>query len=99
MRPLRAFVVLLVSWAASVCAETGVTSPNPLQITNSFSPITRYTLVMPLKYLGMCAASGGVPVTSNIFAVANDEDNILRLYRREQPGYPLREFDFNSFLQ
>jgi hypothetical protein len=47
----------------------------------------------------MCDASGAVAVSSNLFVVANDEDNVLRLYRSDQPGGPVKQFDFNAFLE
>jgi hypothetical protein len=56
-------------------------------------------LVNPSQYSGMCDASGAVPVTSNLFLIANDEDNILRLYRSDQPGPPVQTYDFNAFLE
>ncbi len=58
----------------------------------------RALLVNPLVYSGMADASGAVPVSSNLFLVADDEENILRLYRTDRAGPPLKEFDMNSFL-
>lgn len=37
----------------------------------------------------MCDASGAIAVDQDHFAVANDEDNILRIYRSEQSGGPI----------
>ncbi|HEY5481214.1 MAG TPA: DUF3616 domain-containing protein, partial [Verrucomicrobiae bacterium] len=56
-------------------------------------------MVRPAHYSGMCDASGAVAVSSNLFVVANDEDNVLRLYRSDQPGQPVKQFDFNAFLE
>jgi hypothetical protein len=53
----------------------------------------------PMRYSGMCDASGAVAISSNLFAVASDEDNVLRLYRADQASMPLREFDCNAFLE
>ena len=47
----------------------------------------------------MCDASAAVPVGSGLFAVANDEDNVLRVYARDESGGPLVTFPLNSFLQ
>ena len=55
--------------------------------------------VRPMQFSGMCDASGAVAASSNLFVVANDEDNILRLYRSDQPGEPVKQFDFNAFLE
>ncbi len=56
-------------------------------------------ITRPLHYSGMCDASGAVAVGSNLFVVASDEDNTLRLYCTDQPGKPIKVFDFNGFLQ
>jgi hypothetical protein len=47
----------------------------------------------------MCDASGAVAVGTNLFVVANDEDNVLRLYRSDEPGQPVKQFDFSAFLE
>ncbi len=73
-------------------------APQPLP-SDPAPAIARFKVFRPARYPGMCDASGAVPVTSNIFAVASDEDNILRLYDRDQPGQPVKEFDCNAFLQ
>jgi Protein of unknown function (DUF3616) len=52
----------------------------------------------PIQYSGMSDASAGVAVSSNLFLVANDEDNTLRLYRTDSPGAPIREYNLNDFL-
>lgn len=52
-----------------------------------------------MQYSGMADASGAVAVSSNLFVAADDEDNTLRLYRSDQPGPPLKEFDCNAFLE
>lgn len=47
----------------------------------------------PQIYQGMCDASAAVALDANLFAVANDEDNRLRVYRRDEGGLPLQTFD------
>ena len=37
--------------------------------------------------------------TRDLFVVGNDEDSVLRIYRRDQPGPSLHSQDFASFLQ
>ena len=59
----------------------------------------RLRLTPPVEYFGMCDASAGVPVSSNRFLAASDEDNILRLYATDHPGPALKEYDMNAFLQ
>lgn len=59
----------------------------------------RAALIRPLRYTGMADASAGVAVSSNLFLAADDESNALRLYRADQGGPPIKEFDFNDFLE
>jgi len=56
-------------------------------------------LTRPSVYSGMCDASAAVAVSSNLFVVASDEDNTLRVYRSDRPGPPIKSFDFNAFLE
>lgn len=58
----------------------------------------RLTLFRPLQYNGMADASGAVAVSSNLFVAADDEENVLCLYRNDRGSAPLREFDLNPFL-
>jgi hypothetical protein len=53
----------------------------------------------PMEYLGMRDASAAVAVSSNLFLVADDEKNTLYLYSTEHAGAPLKDFDFNAFLE
>src|SRR5207247_7832652 len=53
----------------------------------------------PIVYRGMCDASAAVSLTTNLFIVANDEDNILRVYRRHPGGLPMLSIDLNAFLR
>ena len=46
----------------------------------------------------MCDASAVVTLDANYFVVADDEDNILRIYSRENGGLPVRAIDFARFL-
>jgi Protein of unknown function (DUF3616) len=59
----------------------------------------RYSPQRLMQYSGMCDASAAIAVSSNLFLVANDEDNILRLYRGDRRGEALQEFNFNDFLE
>lgn len=47
---------------------------------------------------GMCDASAVVAMGEH-FVVADDEDNILRVYSRNHGGSPLHTFDLSSFLR
>src|SRR5688500_6176380 len=50
------------------------------------------------EYRGMCDASALVDLTDGLFAVADDEDNVLRVYSRHHGGLPLSQTDLASFL-
>ena len=60
---------------------------------------TAATLSNPITYRGMCDASAAVGLGANLFIVANDEDNVLRVFRREPGGLPAFTFDLTSFLR
>jgi len=57
------------------------------------------SLSAPTTYRGMCDASAAVSLNADLFAVANDEDNILRVYHRQPGGMPAFSFDITSFLR
>ena len=84
------FVVLIVAFSA--CGGPGAAA-------DSQTPPARLNLVRPARYSGMADASGAVAVNSNLFLVADDEENRLRLYRSDQGGPPVKEFDMNRFLE
>ncbi|MCW5551063.1 MAG: DUF3616 domain-containing protein [Verrucomicrobiae bacterium] len=48
---------------------------------------------------GMCDASAVVPLGSGHFVVADDEDNILRVYSRNHGGLPVHTYDLSTFLR
>jgi Protein of unknown function (DUF3616) len=51
-----------------------------------------------LVHAGMCDASAAVAVGENLFVVANDEDNVLRVYRSDRAGGPVAAFVMDAFL-
>ncbi|MCF7668515.1 MAG: DUF3616 domain-containing protein [Verrucomicrobia bacterium] len=56
------------------------------------------TVSDPFVHYGMCDASAAIAVGGSMFLAANDEDNVLRLYKRDSGGRPLEEFDLDGFL-
>lgn len=48
---------------------------------------------------GMCDASAVVPLDDERFVVADDEDNILRIYSRTRGGAPVQTLDLAPFLR
>jgi hypothetical protein len=51
-----------------------------------------------LTFHGMCDASGAVPLGSRLFAVADDEDNVLRVYDARRAGSPTYAVDVSPAL-
>lgn len=51
-----------------------------------------------LEHRGMCDASAAVAVGPEVFVVANDEDNIIRIYRNNRSGEALHSFDLSAYL-
>ena len=52
----------------------------------------------PIVYAGMCDASAAVALTDRLFAVASDEDSVIRVYNREQSGNPVQSIDLSALL-
>jgi hypothetical protein len=51
-----------------------------------------------VSFEGTCDASGAVPLDDWRFAVADDEDNVLRVYDAERGGPPVETFDLAGAL-
>lgn len=49
-----------------------------------------------VTFEGACDASGAVPLDQTHFLVADDEDNVLRVYDAERGGAPTRMFDLST---
>jgi hypothetical protein len=47
----------------------------------------------------MCDASAAAGLDARTFVVANDEDNLLRVYRNDRPGEPIQAVDLSAFLR
>ena len=52
----------------------------------------------PAIYSGMCDASAAVALTDRLFAVASDEDSVIRVYDRDRPGAPVQSINLSAFL-
>jgi hypothetical protein len=51
-----------------------------------------------VQFEGTCDASGAVPIDAHLFAVADDEDNVLRIYDADHGGSPLFATDVSDEL-
>lgn len=49
-------------------------------------------------FWGMCDASGAIALGRRTFAVADDEDNVIRIYDADRPGGPVASFDLSPSL-
>jgi hypothetical protein len=53
----------------------------------------------PLFFSGLCDASAAVALDSTLVAVADDEDNVIRVYDRRAGGFPLGSLNLSGFLR
>ncbi len=53
----------------------------------------------PQSFFGCCDGSAVVALDQDCFAVASDEDNVLRIYDRSRTNAPVWQRDFSGFLQ
>lgn len=85
---------------ASACSKTA--DVNPVLVTATagmgYETDVAQETSTPLELLGFCDASAAVSLAPGIFIVANDEDNILRVYKPDTSQKPFYTFDLNSFL-
>src|SRR5262249_32234257 len=67
-----------------------------LALALSCSTVTGQQSAPIIEYSDMCDASAAAPISADMFIVASDEDNVLRVYRRGEPNvvhpFPLDEF-------
>ncbi|MCP4846353.1 MAG: DUF3616 domain-containing protein, partial [Verrucomicrobiaceae bacterium] len=52
-----------------------------------------------VTFKGACDASAAVALDEKTFVVADDEDNILRIYSLDKPGMPIAQFPLDRFLK
>jgi hypothetical protein len=57
-----------------------------------------FTIGKELQHHGICDASGSVALDDNRFIVANDEDNLLRVYSADESGHSLAIIDINDYF-
>lgn len=89
----------LISRAGSFAAVTSwrkvgvMRKPTMLLIWMTAFPLTSTAADRPLVFTGICDASAAAAVNSDLFVVANDEDNLLRFYRLSRPGSPVHVYE------
>jgi hypothetical protein len=59
----------------------------------------KFTIEQALQHYEICDSSGAVALGKNSFVVANDEDNVLRIYQSDQSGEPIDRIDINDYFE
>lgn len=88
----------LVPLALGCSNGSPAASKVPAPLTASGTSRERVEVGPERVFLGMCDASGAVPVDERTLLVADDEDNVLRVYDAERAGKPLRQLDVSQWL-
>lgn len=52
-----------------------------------------------IVFTGMCSASGAIPLDAHLFAIADDEDDVIRIYNADAGGAPLGIRDLSRDLR
>ena len=65
----------------------------------SIAPSARAAEVEVRTFSGLCDASATVSLDSGFFAVADDEDNVLRVYHAQAGAMPVQSLDLTGFLR
>lgn len=72
-------------------------------LSTTSAPLYSQTLNVEIEsiveFRGTCDASGAVPLSGSLFMVADDEDNILRVYNADTGGEPVQTFNLATKLQ
>jgi hypothetical protein len=86
--------------AKSYAQSPAATAPTPALATKgaAAAPAGRASVGPPRVFMGMCDASGAVPLSERTLLVADDEDNVLRVYDADQGGAPIRKIDVSPWL-
>jgi hypothetical protein len=87
---LAAAVLLGACTKASTSSRRSELEPAPAQVGR--------TATGELSFSGMCDASAAVALSTQSVLVANDEDNVLRVYDADRGGAPTRELDLSALL-
>lgn len=104
---------LIVSSDAGAQADRGpINSQGAIDHTMRFSRSICRCLVQSACYAGLawqaaaaevrycetCDASAVAALTADLFAIGDDENSVIRIYSRRQPGAPLEQVDLTRFL-
>src|SRR5690349_10037117 len=88
--------LLLAAMGVSFTYQHAFRSAKASVITPPFLPLAPDSTQV---HFGMCDASAAIAMKASTFLVANDEDNLLRLYPANQTGPALRNVNLENFLK
>lgn len=105
---LRRAARFATGWSCAVAALSCDPAPTPRPAASA-TPIQQQPVKQPpakppparrplVLFQGACDASGAVPLDERRFAVADDEDSVLRIYDAERGGPPLYTVDVSAGL-
>src|SRR5687768_12770455 len=89
---------LLLLLFALGCSGTERFTPEWYDPALHDAPRPRAATVREVVFQGACDASGAVPLSDRRVVVADDEDNILRVYDAHVGGAPLSKTDLSASL-
>jgi hypothetical protein len=91
---------VMATLVLSLLICSGPTSCEPFQneVRETARPAHNEPLEEVLIYRGMSDASTAVAVGDGMFIVADDEDNVLRVYKIRGSGFPVFHCDLTQFL-
>lgn len=94
-----AIVSALIGLSLAAACSSGRASPGPPPhaVERTVAPVTAAGSSL-VVFRGACDASGAVAIDGRLFAVADDEDNVLRIYDAERGGAPIDAADVSPEL-
>ena len=86
----------------SCCSGANTKNAPPAVKGTSAAAVTQSSELHPhqqfVTFLGTCDASGAVPLGERLFALADDENNVLRVYDARRGGRPVYEVDVSAAI-
>jgi hypothetical protein len=95
MRIRRSPLPLLMTMLAAGCSPGRAEQPGPSAVA---APRALAAAARTVIFEGTCDASGAVPIDARLFALADDENNVLRIYDADAGGSPLYSVDVSPEL-
>lgn len=109
MSASRAVFVIACAGALLGCelrapAVSGAPAPLVTQVEPAPAPEPAPVASSPtmgelVAFVGTCDASGAIPIDEHLFVVADDEDNVLRVYDADVGGPVVRQWDVSGQLE